>query len=348
MHRFDDDILNNINSYNEAILRINTSEHPGIYDENHPYFSQKHIEKVYRAREKKTVKEIASMLQPNSKGYRCDEFVEPRDFIFAGCSFTYGHGVVKEGIWGNIVSERLGLKSYNLGKTGRSTASIINEIFNYCRIYGNPKIIMCLFPDFLRKELYVNKNNISANFHSDDDVQIVDLLLTRQEEMKYSKKPHEIVNIYPKEAAIVEAIRMIKILEMYCNTNNIKLLWSTWEEGQMDMISKNLSKFNNFKNFVKLNLNGWHAHKEDDMMERFHDNADGQQCHKTNSNPCNTYTDCHSDLREIYGSNFDIPFDRDLDSTEGRSHGHLGVHVHVHWAESFLKALEAYDERNLV
>ena len=86
----------------------------------------------------------------NSKGYRSTEFSKDTDLIFAGCSYTYATGLQDEYIWGNILADSLKMSRSNLGMEGWSTQAIVKNLFAYFEEYGNPKILVCLFPDLQR------------------------------------------------------------------------------------------------------------------------------------------------------------------------------------------------------
>jgi len=119
-------------------------------------------------------------------------------------------------------------------------------------------------------------------------------------------------------------------------------LWSTWKVPQHEIIKNSIQKFNNFKNFVQLDVDQWHTHPKEGYLDRFGINFKNN-C--KNNELCVSYVYCHEDLRSLYGKTFDLPFDR---NAQRGSFGHCGVHQHIHFAESFINALEVYDERNLL
>jgi len=276
---------------------------------------------------------IDSPYEVNSMGYRSDEFSENRDILFAGCSQTWGEGVVYDGIWGNILSELLDTKSYNLGSGGKSTQFIVQNTIAFCKKYGNPKAIFCLFPEFIRIEM---KSDVSfmvgkaapAGRYGKVTYSLIPNL-NPDKTAKYSKAPHSAEEIIPLEFIFSVNLDYINMLELYCELNNIKLFWGTWDRFQDEYLNKNIDSLD-FKNYVYLEQDKWEKREQDGYSEKFHD--DRIVCIGKYDRPCNTYTKCHEDYKEKYGKNFDLPMDSD---PVNRLFGHIAVHKHLHIAEKF-------------
>lgn len=285
----------------------------------------------------------------NKYSYRSKEFEQNADLVFSGCSMTYGEGVVEQAIWGNLVGDALNLKSFNLGASGASVQFIINNLFNYFKEFGNPKNLLCLFPDFLRMEMYSDGSHMySAKDSRKPDAegdtikgkQNYHLLLNADEEYsKISQQPYDANKIIPKELPFALSLQYIKFLEMYCFEAGINLLWGTWVEEQEDyIINNNLG----FKNFVHLKNNLWHQEIPDTRRVLIHKNKNERDWCRDKGKPCSNSEDCHALEKTIYGKNFDFAFD--TDSSRLNSHyGHYGAHVHIHWAESFIERLKKYE-----
>lgn len=277
----------------------------------------------------------------NSLNFRCDEIDSKKDLLFSGCSFTFGVGVPKNGIWTTIVANNLNVEYHNLGAPGKSVPWIINNLFNYFKLYGNPKTLICLFPNFTRLHVISNaqhmttKQIINDEYNLEDvkmyDIDLQNLYLNMP---KFSKKIHLAEDIMPVEFAIYTAIEHIKMLELYCKASGIKFLWSTWAWEEHKFLSNNLN-ITKFENFIKLDINKWHSKFSDKFYDRYHDSEKiFETCHKEEK--CLLYKDCHKDMRNYYGENFDLS--SDFRSTAGTHH--WGVHKHIHIAESFLKEIK--------
>lgn len=284
-----------------------------------------------------TSDKIKDPLVINSMGYRSDEFLENRDIVFAGCSFTWGCGVVFDGIWGNILSESLNAKSYNLGWSGKSTQFIVRNTIAFCKKYGNPKVIFCLFPDFTRIEVksdasHMVGKNTPPGMVGRHEYSILQNGTTPIKDIKYSKAPHLAEDMIPLEFLFSINLDYIHMLELYCELNNIKLFWGTWDKWQDEYLYKNI-KSTNFKNYVYLEQKKWNYELNKTFKENFYETENNYITHK----------ECHEEYRERYGLNFDFPMDGDPKSGLPGVKivtGHMGVHKHIHIAEKFEEAFK--------
>lgn len=119
-------------------------------------------------------------------------------FLFAGCSITAGESLMKEDSWSWKLYKELikdsfpGDTFFNIACSGMSTTEAIDQVFKYCNNFGNPDAIFILFPDPFRDSKYCGEDDYAS-----------DLLKTL---------------IY----------KSYFYLELFCKTNNIKLITSTW------------------------------------------------------------------------------------------------------------------------
>jgi hypothetical protein len=269
----------------------------------------------------------------NSIGYRSDEFSETRDIILAGCSNTWGVGVVLDGIWGNILSKSLNTKSYNLGISGKSTQFIVRNTIAFCKEYGNPKFIFCLFPEFTRIQMkseasFMVGKDIFSNRAGRHEYSILPNRKNPIKDTKYSKAPHLAEDMIPSEFLFSINLDYIHMLELYCELNNIKLFWGTWDGWQDEYLHKNIDSMD-FKNYVYLEQNKWDRKPDNQYIDQFFENG--------------TAIDCHEEYREKYGMNFDFPMDGNPKSGlpgESVVLGHMAAHNHIHIAEKFEKAFK--------
>jgi hypothetical protein len=274
----------------------------------------------------------------NSMGYRSDEFLENRDIVFSGCSFTWGSGVVLDGIWGNILSKSLEKKSYNIGLGGRSVQFIVQNTIAFCKKFGNPKVIFCLFPDFTRIQMksdskfMVGKSKNSGKFGR-HTYNILPNIMSPIKDTKYSKAPHLAEDMIPSEFIFSINLDYIHMLEFYCELNNIKLFWGTWDRFQEKYLHENIDS-TDFKNYVYLEQDKWSYGPGGMFRENFYDSV---PMYST------TNKECHREHIEKYGLNFDFPMDGDPNSGLPGVKvitGHMGVHKHIHIAEKFKEAFK--------
>jgi len=191
----------------------------------------------------------------NSLGFRGEVYENP-DIIASGCSITFGLGVPELGRWTNILGKKINKNVMNLGNPGASVESICTHIIQYCMNNKMPKEIFCLFPDFFRsmvvvdKEFYKTKVKRDDAFKEKDSLQQIfcnpiihkhdDSIFMEIENQKYiedATSPHQL---------ILNSINFIYILESFCLANNIKLHWTTWHVPSATIMEE-LLKIKNFK-----------------------------------------------------------------------------------------------------
>lgn len=200
----------------------------------------------------------------NSLGFRGEVYTDP-EIIASGCSLTFGLGIPELGRWTNVLGNMINKNVMNLGSPGASVESICTNIIHYCMNNKMPKEIFCLFPDFFRSMVVVDKEFYKTKVKRDDSFQQKDSLqqmfcnpivytnkykdewriFMEIEDQKYiedATSPHQL---------ILDSINFIYILESFCLSNNIKLHWTTWNVPSA-IIMEELLKLKNFKlkNFV--------------------------------------------------------------------------------------------------
>lgn len=254
----------------------------------------------------------------NSYNCRGPEFKEEVDFIFVGCSQTFGVGVPDDGVWPKFVADSLNASYVNLSMLGAGMEWITDSIYRYIHTFGKPKRgIMVLAPDFGRVDLMVNNSINSCPTPSIRDYvpqyydeSNLDLRLityhTRpnKDPVNYLKRPFPIEDTTIEEEAVRRTIKAIKDLEIFCEQAGIPLLWSTWSDALIELVKKlpDKYKFDNFVN-IERDVPYWQRN-----------------------------VPCHTDLSDKYGLAFAAGTDR-FKTNDGQSH--MGVHKHIHIAEVF-------------
>lgn len=179
----------------------------------------------------------------NSMGYRSDEFTKSHKgmhILFTGCSQTYGCGIEEHEMWSTNVLNEIKTKNnvsgnFNISYLARGPHNIINEIIKYCKLYGNPDKIFILFPDHRR----------FMGFEEYDQKFKQYVLLTEYEYDKLGTPKLE--DEKWKEIFRVTFHFYYKMLELYCEQNNIDLLSMCWQSETNEII-----KDYNFKTFKDL------------------------------------------------------------------------------------------------
>lgn len=254
----------------------------------------------------------------NSKGYRSEEFSSETELIYSGCSYTFATGLEDRYIWGSQLADSLGMSRSNLGQEGWSIQAIVKNLFAYFEEYGNPKILVCLFPDLQRMSAALNPHVLRQHGKSDPRYETEEMFQytpshthLREYDVslrpKYSKIPHSWEDVIPVEMPIMMSFHHLHMLIQYCKATGIEFYWSTWSGDFRDLlaqIKEYPDKLMDLSGYVPLERAVWET---DPML------------------------DCHLEYREKDLETFDWSLDH------GAGHwGHNGSHSHMHTAEAFL------------
>lgn len=154
----------------------------------------------------------------NSDGLRSIEFSTKPKIIALGCSITLGQGLPVEQRWSDLLSKQLDNEPIgNISYSGASIAKDVSSFFGLIHQYEYlPEIVICNFANFER--LY---------FISNDDKYIQDWYLNSPKVSK-AEIPWDYNKIIPIEWAYWTNLDHIKMLEAFCSSTGIKLIWSSW------------------------------------------------------------------------------------------------------------------------
>lgn len=264
----------------------------------------------------------------NSHGYRSPEFTKS-EIVAGGCSQTFGVGVAQEMIWPYQLSRSTGMECANIAQPGASVQWIVQKMFAYFKEFGNPKAVVCVFPDFYRMVFPVNQNLITfAKKPVNSEAKVPNIHLEGRFDLsnrpKYSRVPHHIDDVVPVELPFYISCQYIHMLEQYCRSNGIKLAWTTWKFPLNELIKELSSKFDIFNNYLEVDQNRWIDTGNQDIFcknyvdaVRHNKNAEEEMC--------------HIELEEEYSHCFLKGADYEA-SPDWR---HMGIHRHIHFAEAF-------------
>jgi hypothetical protein len=267
----------------------------------------------------------------NNFGYRDIDWTKKTEILAIGCSNTWGYGVPVEGRWTNILEKKINKKIRNLSFPGASISELVAASFEHFKIFGNPEIMLCLFPDPFRLTLPIKKNIIkeftlnkedSKNNLSKPDLTFGDIQLDVHpgpisQRNKYIKRPYTYREILPLEVPLFFSMQAIHLLEQYCRSNNIKLIWSSWHLDTVNALSSD--KENIFSDIVF----------NKDLVISYHLNNKNKLENKEFDE------DCHKEYENYFKHCFHIGGDIE----DGLSHAHPGVHKHIHIAEGFYQEM---------
>jgi hypothetical protein len=248
----------------------------------------------------------------NSFNYRSPEFGKV-ELLTAGCSQTFGMGVEEEHIWPTLLSNKLNMTYANLGNPGASPQLIVENIIKFISDYGKPKAVCVVFPSLyrfrfvLRHDILVSGDQYQDNStatHAGNLTMLFKgtLLETRP---KFSKLPHEIIEVLPYEAALYLSLTSIKHLIEYCKIGEIPLFMSSWYPSTEEIFLKKKELSLSTPEYLSFDL-------ADDFYE---DPRRINYCHSNTHN------------LEFWDKGLDVAM-------------HMGAHQHIHFAELFNDAIE--------
>lgn len=255
----------------------------------------------------------------NSMGFRSQEFVECPDLLVAGCSQTFGEGLLEEYRWGDMLAKKLEVSSYvNLSMSGWSIGFIVYNLFHYFRIYGDPKKLAISFPDPYRMAMAYN-TDVAVDWDSTSKRPDItkpaggihhNSLEQTRTVPKYSKAPYYLRDILPYETAIYDGVKAIQMLIQYCKKANIDLVWGSWSLHSSYLFEDIAYEFRlpiDKSSYVSI---GDATHRDLDLG-------------------------CHEEFKEESGDLFYQAADGNIYGTS-----HMGYHANIHIAERFYEKLK--------
>jgi len=291
----------------------------GLY----PPYAQNVIDKYPNGKSNISTVDEHNTYEINNFGFR-GKIDKDADVIGAGCSITFGIGVPELVRWTNFLGNRLNKNVINLGSPGASVETICNNIIKYSLKTKMPKEIFCLFPDFFRSMVVIDKEFYKLKTIKDNDIEsdylqytfcnpIVDVyknsIFMKIENQKYiedSTSPHQL---------ILNSINFIYNLESFCFTNNIKLYWTTWDIPTAMIMDKLVSlknfKLKNYTSFYSPNLKTkYRGYALDCILDHESEFKDSLFWHK--------------------GSDYSI-----INNKKNLKNAHPGIHFHYHFSDFF-------------
>jgi hypothetical protein len=181
----------------------------------------------------------------NSNNFRTNHFEnlkkENLNILVSGCSNAFGFGLPEKYMWSNILKENFlknkKTKFYNISFPGSCYFIIIKNIFSFIKKYGKPNFIFIDFPD-INRDVYFSetKNKFISKTISINNIN------TKEKDLEYFTLG------YDESQNYLKSINYINALEMFCNSNNIKLFWTTWNHREDEVL-----KTFDFENFFPAN-----------------------------------------------------------------------------------------------
>lgn len=258
----------------------------------------------------------------NSYGIRSKEFDIDHELVTAGCSFTYGTGIPESARWSDMLADKLNVSVANLSFPGAPIDMILANLMKYLKLKDkDPKYVAVLLPDFPRISYLRSIESFSL---------IGTSMSVEEQTFFYKEGKTPLHSILPIEWAYFRAQEYIKMLEIYCKSKNIKLIWSTWSKVNVehDWLSHKFECYRKDKTVDEFPDQDIDKVWTDDIIERIkYFEYEDMSCHRE-------YLEQHSDY-------FYYAYDR-LQRTQGDMkmfQPHPGMHRNIHWADFFYKEL---------
>ena len=261
----------------------------------------------------------------NNYGFRGEDFNEAAEIITLGCSQTFGMGLPQSYICPEVFSNMVNKTCHNLAYGGDSVQSQVFKAFKYFEEIGNPKIIVGFLP-CLRMELPFIRNVFGDHLsrtHQNKKENYIQQIFFKQgwQPAKYSKFPHNPVAVLSSEVSIFYSFMFIQMLEQYCKTANIILMWSLYDDRDfIDFVKTHAEK--TLTNYVN---------KDD-----FYYNIE-TECLFNNEHHKNLFLTCHQENKDIFNNPLYAHAADCNHKGKNRTLGHYGIHTHLHVADMFYK-----------
>jgi hypothetical protein len=193
---------------------------------------------MFEMMKKDPIDDLSIEYKYNNNGFRSDDFKtehNKRHLLFSGCSEGEGIAADIDTVWNKIIYNSLNINNeysgfFNVSIDNFGFHKIIFNVINYISKYGKPDELIILFPEVARvNEWNINNDSYMQNWANSSK-------LDSEHDQKIFMD------------ALINFIPFMKLFESYCDTNNIKLTWSTWSmtEGQV------YSMLNTFKHFFEI------------------------------------------------------------------------------------------------
>lgn len=195
----------------------------------------------------------------NNYGFRSDDFsseLAGSNMLYGGCSNTFALGVPIEYSWAYQLNKHLGKNNFfSTAVNSSSIDVVVHNTINYIRKIGKPAGIVLLLPDLLR---VVSKIDMKL----DKKVGTYPILANTAKQIMGDEKTFPII----RGNLLFRFYEDVTALEMICETLDIPLMWSTWNEDLNNIIKEELhDKFNHYVNMLdNIRFEHWQENEEAD------------------------------------------------------------------------------------
>jgi len=156
------------------------------------------------------------------------DYVNNPDVLTIGCSQTSGVGLPFGWAWPEILKVSLGASINNCSAPGHGVPFLIDAAFEVMVKWGVPKKVYLLTPDFERLEVpnYEQENDIYQPLSVTWNY-LYGAYFTDGEPVRLKTLEGKKATI-PRELAIKDSIKSVRLLQRFCRINNIDMKVSSW------------------------------------------------------------------------------------------------------------------------
>lgn len=200
----------------------------------------------------------------NSLGYRGPE-IGKSDLLVSGCSQTFGIGVPESLTWPYMLASSNQILYNSLAYPGNSTIAMVEDAFKYFDVFGHPKYVRFLVPDFLRFKFIkaANENVFIQNSKGNVGEFINTVSEPDRSMLKFEKMPVPVEKIMPTAMSFRSNLIAIKHMESYCNLAGIDFKWASWHNELNSHFARHDYGFKNYiSSIVDKNIDYSACHKE--------------------------------------------------------------------------------------
>jgi hypothetical protein len=269
----------------------------------------------------------------NSDGLRSIEFSTKPPIVALGCSITLGQGLPEDLRWTNMLSNNIGVPVGNISYSGAAANKLVSSFFGMIHQYQyKPETVIAHFANFER-----------FYFISPDGEAMHEWYINHKAKKTKATAPWDYEEILPYEWVYYQNLDHIKMLEAFCESNNIKLYWSCWSNGMSEDQEQFLK--DNFRHYVT-----------DTTKKEFPANFElgvvvNDVSELTPHFAMIGWDGCHKEYKDKYPEIFDYGYDYHKFAYDyGRLKGpgahwpHPGVHKQTHIAEFWEKQINRDQE----
>jgi hypothetical protein len=262
----------------------------------------------------------------NSDALRSVEFSTKPKVVAVGCSITLGQGLPQDLRWSDILSKKIGQPIGNISYSG---ASINKDVSSFLGMVHQYEYV----PDIV----IANFANLERFYFIDGSGEWMrDWYINHKPKKTKASAPWDYEEILPYEWVYYQNLDHIKMLEAFCDSAGVKLIWSCWSNNLSEEQENFLYK--NFKHYVS-----------DPVRKQFPPDFEFLVNPNTKEELTPYYQMydwqkimCHKKYCDEYPEIFDHAYDYHKiagDWGPGAHWPHPGIHKHLHWAEFYYNEL---------